>query len=216
MHSDRIMAVRIDSSDSDPIFVINVYLTSTKYTIDQYRECITDWQITLEWLSNEGTEISCGDFNGKLGLQWGHRARSQANDRGRLLGEFLIEHKLFSTITSDICGGPSHTYISGVANLDASILDHFIIPTDTCHRCLSCYVHEDHALNTSDHLAITLVLKYRYTRNKVHNHNARYNWNKSDPTLYRHNLLSLLSHIEGYPLTQNLTLINTSLIFILL
>jgi exonuclease III len=67
VHSDRIMAIRIDSSDSDPIFVINVYLPSTNYTTDQYRECITDWQITLEWLSNEGTVISCGDFNGQLG-----------------------------------------------------------------------------------------------------------------------------------------------------
>ena len=33
------------------------------------------------------------------------------NDRGRLLGEFLTEHNLFSTITSDICGGPYiHVY----------------------------------------------------------------------------------------------------------
>jgi len=202
VHSDRIMAIRIDSSNSAPIFVINIYLPSTNYTTDQYRECITDWQITLEWLSSEGTVVSCGDFNGQLGSHWGHRARSQGNDRGRLLGEFLIEHNLFSTITNDICGGPAHTCIPGDANLNTSILDHFIIPTDTRHQCLSCYVHEDHALNTSDHLPITFVLKCRYTRNKINIQDMRYNWNKSDPIIYGQNLRSLLSHIDGYTINS--------------
>jgi hypothetical protein len=31
---------------------------------------------------------------------------------------------------------------------------------------------------------------------------VRYNWNKSDPTLYSQNLRSLLSHLEGYTINS--------------
>ena len=67
--SDRIVAIRIDLPNREPLFVINVYLPSTNMTIAYYRECISELQIINDWLSPNGTIIFSGNLNGQLGPQ---------------------------------------------------------------------------------------------------------------------------------------------------
>ena len=92
-----------------PAFIVNIYMPTTNVSIDHYRESIADLQIIVDWLSDDGIILMCGDFNGQLGGQCGPRSNSFTNVRGSVLYDFIAYNNMFSSITQESCSGPVHT-----------------------------------------------------------------------------------------------------------
>ena len=112
------------------VFIVNVYMPTTNVSIDHYRESIADLQIIVDWLSDDGIILMCGDFNGQLGGQCGPRSNSFTNVRGSVLYDFIAYNNMFSSITQESCSGPVYTCWPGDTSYNPSQIDHFIISYD--------------------------------------------------------------------------------------
>ena len=198
INSDRFMVVKISPQNTAPIFIVNAYLPSTNMSIYDYRESITEWNIILEWLSISGVVISCGDFNGQLGPQWGNRAGQKTNVRGTTLGQFLRDNQLLSTVSHSSCSGPIYTCIPGNTEISPSQLDHFIIDKQCMSRCTQCFVFEEQALNSSDHLPIYLNFTCNLIQFRPSMKFKGYDWNKCDIQKYSQALRGNLSMDTDY------------------
>ena len=117
------------------VFIVNVYMPTTNVSIDHYRESIADLKIIVDWLSDDGIILMCGDFNGQLGGQCGPISNSFTNVRGSVLYDFIydcmiIYNNMFSSITQESCFGPVYTCWPGHTSYNPSQIDHFIISYD--------------------------------------------------------------------------------------
>lgn len=198
--TDRIMVIRVDIPNDLSVFIVNVYMPTTNVSIAYYRECIADLQIIVDWVSDDGIILMCGDFNGQLGGPSGSRAGSFTNVRGSVLYDFITYNNMFSSITQDSCSGPVNTCWPGDTNNNPSQIDHFIMSYDYSQCIEYSMVHDDHSLNMSDHHPITLVLKC-IVKQRRSTPRVRYNWSKCDPLVYTQNLRSAL--VEAEDLTIN-------------
>ena len=157
-----------------------------------YRDCLSDTQIIIDWLDADGIIILCGDFNGQIGVQWGSHVMGSVNSRGSILSDFMVTNNMYSAISHASCSGPVYTCLPGDASYNPSQLDHFIIKTDNMSCVKQCYVHEEHDANMSDHLPITLRVECDFTPVHTSTPRDRYNWDKCDKPVYTQTLRTAL------------------------
>ena len=199
IHSDRLMAIRIDMPHKDPITIINVYFPTTNTPVDDYCNVLNDLQLVYATYINDGHVIMCGDFNGQLGSSAGPRGNDPQNIRGKHLMDFIEHNDASSMIVDGKCSGPVCTFWPGDDSRLPSQLDHFVISRDNSHIVDYCLMCDDHSLNTSDHLPIVLSIVTNITRHEPYQR-VTYNWCRCDIDQYcqmlRNTLNSELNHIS--------------------
>jgi len=114
---------------------------------------LADLESTISMLHPSGNIIIAGDLNAHL---TDPEASSRPNSREGLAHECLHRHQLFPFSSSCYASGPKYTFFSNSVH---TMVDYVL--TDSSVTCLidSCYVHEHHPLNLSDHLPISVILQ---------------------------------------------------------
>ena len=79
---DRIVGIRCDFPDSDPLFILSVYLPASNHPVDVFNACLDYLWALYESL------VVMGDCNGDLGNALGDRGHYDPNVRGLRLIEF--------------------------------------------------------------------------------------------------------------------------------
>ena len=64
---DRIVGIRCDFDNCDPLFILSVYLTLSNSTIEEFKESLDFLWALYDSLSDKGHVLVFGDFNGDLG-----------------------------------------------------------------------------------------------------------------------------------------------------
>ena len=63
IESDRIVGIRCDFNDCDPLFILSVYLPSSNSAIDEFKEYLDFLLALYDSLSDKGHVLVLGDFN---------------------------------------------------------------------------------------------------------------------------------------------------------
>ena len=92
--SDRIVGIRCEFGNSDPVFILSVYLPSSSHQMDVFNECLDYLWALYDSLSAKGLVIIMGDLNCDLGYSLGGRGKYEANDRGLNILDFINFFKL--------------------------------------------------------------------------------------------------------------------------
>ena len=74
INSDRIVGIRCDFRDSDPLFILGVYLPASNHSIDEFDACLDYLWALYESLDSEGLVIVMGDCNGDIGNALSNRS----------------------------------------------------------------------------------------------------------------------------------------------
>ena len=138
-----------------------------------------------------------GILTGSSRLTRGHAQ----TDRGQLLKEIMEYNNLLSGINHDGCEGPIYTWWPDQDNCNTSQIDHFIVVRDIMHNFYDFCVHDENAMNLSDHYPISPVVKCDIPSVITPTKKVRYNWSKADLTTYKHNLRVNLESFD-YPVTN--------------
>ncbi len=105
---------------------------------------------------SRGPVLVTGDFNGHLGSLGGTRGCGNPNTPGLTLKDFIDRNSLFVASLGETASGPVHTYSHGPTQ---TTID-YVLVNDACSFLTeTCFTHEEHPLNTSDHLPVTTTLR---------------------------------------------------------
>ena len=159
IESDRIVGIRCDFDNCDPLFILSVYLPSSNSTIDEFKEYLNFLWALYDSLSDKGHVLVSGDFNGDLGDSLGHKRKYPPNQRGSKLLDFANFCKLCPANILNNCDGPLETYISGCGR-HRSTLEYIFVPNCLLGNIISCKTFDMQIETTSDHIPITLELNY--------------------------------------------------------
>ena len=189
----NIIGVKIVNATGNIMFVFNVYLPSVNHNYETYQHCLNTISNIYEYYKCQGSVIIVGDFNTGINTRSCRSIPNTNGDRRRSrdLETFMVQNNLCSLITHEMCTGPKTTY-NPVYGAGTQI-DHII--TDACDidNVVSCWVHDDHSLNTSDHNALSVRISYR---SHVFMSHARkvYKWQNVDTSMYASKLDNSLSN----------------------
>ena len=199
IETDRLMGVKINSDDSVPIFLINVYLPSTNSTISDYQTNLDLLQVVYDSYFDKGVIIVVGDFNAELAPSSDRRLGIVQNARGRLLDNFMEDNSLCCKVADESCLGPVYTYLPD-NNGSPSQIDHVLLAKDNINYITSTEVIDDEVLNTSDHCPIIFGLHLNIHSYPL-NYRTMYNWSKCDKYTYSQRLrVNLQSNMHGLTL----------------
>ena len=169
--SDRVCAITVESSPA-PTMIIGVYLPTTDQPIEDFRHHLC---VIVELANRHlyGPVCIAGDFNAHVGRNGGPRGRGNSNPQGRLLSEFVYNNDLFFTSLGIVATGPLYTYFCETSQ---TTTDYAIV--DAVHAPLvsTCTTLDNHPLNSSDHLPISLTLSLPSSSNALPSVASRLNW----------------------------------------
>ena len=168
---DRACAIRLQTERGGVIYFVSVYLPSQgsseplETTLDEITEVVESREVGAH-------VIILGDFNGDVGCAGGPRGCREATPRGEKVMRFLNRHSMTPVNMQHIATGPVDTY-DGLLN--GSTLDYVMVPLTVLGDVLSCKVHDQHVLNTSDHRPVSASISIKgissvpeVTQNKGH------------------------------------------------
>ena len=118
---------------------------------------LDDLAETVESMENGSLTMICGDFNGDVCHLGGNKSTRKPSTVGRKLMKFFKEYSLTLCNMKDFSDGPLNTFKGGVG---ASTIDYVAVPSSLYEDILSCEVLENPILNTSDHNAINVVMRF--------------------------------------------------------
>ena len=156
--NDRVMAIKIQTTGNEPLFVIIVYLPSSNYPLSEYDDALSVLSNVHAYCSDRGRVLVLGDMNGQLGQIGGARCPLGQSVRGGRLHNFMEEHNLVSLVSHTMCTGPVVTY-TGYDDQHGTQIDHICVDKSDICNIIYCRVGSDSAINTSDHHDITVVLR---------------------------------------------------------
>ena len=162
--SDRIIGIRYDFNDINPLFILCVYLLSSSHDIEKFNEYLDYLWALFDSLSTKGFVIVIADLNGDFGNALGDRGFYEPNNRGLKLLDFANCFNLCPTNLLQICRGPLETFISHCGRFKSTI-DYILLPNCLSDSIVSYKTFEHVIDNTSDHLPITLEINYSLNKN---------------------------------------------------
>ena len=127
IESDRIIGIRYDFDNCDPLFILSVYLPSSNSTIDEFKEYLDFLWALYDSLSDKGHVLVSVDFNRDLGDSLGHKGKYPPNQCGSKLLDFANYFNLFLANLLSNCDGPLETYISDCGRHRLT-LDYIFVP----------------------------------------------------------------------------------------
>ena len=152
---DRICAVRYQNQKGGVYIFLSIYMPS-QGSIDSLEECLEDLTEILETRERGAILVVCGDYNGDIGDHGNSRSRKTPTVQGTLVIAFLNRHGLYAVNMDPMTFGPIHT-CEGPGFI--STLDYVAIPVEMIPKVSSSRGLQEHCLNTSDHMALSIVLR---------------------------------------------------------
>ena len=153
---DRICGIRLQCTYGRILNVLSVYMPAPG-SDDNFDEILDDLAEIVESMETGSLTMICGDFNGDVGHLGGNKSTRKPTTVGRKLMKFFKEYSLILCNMEDSSKGPLNTFRGGVG---ASTIDYVAVPTSLYDDVLSCEVLENPVINTSDHNAISIVMKF--------------------------------------------------------
>lgn len=182
--ANNIQAVQVSPSSGTTLFIFNVYLPSANHGYSHFEDSIQTLNDMYQYYSQSGSVIICGDFN--CSVSSGVRSLPSDNAdprRTALLHRIMKDNNQVSLVTIDICEGPLMTYNPYNGGTGTQI-DHILIDHDQVRdHVVHAFVHDDHALNTSDHVPISVIINVSLTAYDIKTRSV-YRWDKADRTKY--------------------------------
>ena len=105
----------------------------------------------------DGDVIIIGDTNCHIGPEVSNRGWGLTTANAQHLLNMAERQTLWVTDLDSSCTGPNYTYFR--ENTGRSYIDHCLVSTGLRAHGVVCCILPDSVLNTSDHLAVTAVLK---------------------------------------------------------
>ena len=156
--SSRMVGVEVNLPHGS-LFVISVYLPSRSGCTDIFREALDQLDATISLLPPGSDIIIMGDFNADLGQYGGPMSKTEVNEQGKILYQYINRWHFVSVHLHLQSTLPSFTYESD-AHGTQSTIDHILCPIHILSKFLSASTVAEEPLNTSDHLPVLAVLKY--------------------------------------------------------
>ena len=176
--NDRICGLRVQDARGTTTVVLSVYMPAVGAK-DDLASTLDDLSGILYNFDDDVVPIICGDFNGDMGRNGGPRGRGVASKQGKLVANFMCEHKMITANLLDLAIGPMHTYES---HKGYSCIDYIMLPEFMEDAILTCKVLGEEALNTSDHFPICMSIRMNRLPCKIdiNNKKQRIKWDKWD------------------------------------
>ena len=153
---DRICAIRLPPKSGPTLIICSVYLPAMGGQ-DDLAICLDELTDIILTLDNNSYVIIAGDFNADIGDKGGPRSRRVPTDRGNLLFNFMNRHNFIATNLQSYSTGSVPTHFGPNSQ---STLDYVMVPIELAGNVMRCSVVSEHPLNTSDHAAVSVTLKY--------------------------------------------------------
>ena len=157
IESDRICGIRIKLSTSPSclLTILGVYLPCADQGIHVFSDHLIELERLVTEAQHHGLVAVLGDFNAHLGCLGGVRGSGHnPNPQGLLIKEWADRCQLYAVSMSASAVGPDYTYFSGE---NRTTVDYIFTDAETAQFLDSCYTHDLHGLNTSDHLPISVL-----------------------------------------------------------
>ena len=169
--SDRIVGIRCEFGNNDPLFILGVYLPSSSHQMDVFNECFDYLWALYDSLSAKGSVNIMGHLNGDLGNSLGGRGKYEANDRGLKILDFINFFNLCPVnLLSSSCG-PLETFVAHSGRYK-STLDYILLPSCLFDSIIFCKTFDKSVDNASDHLPVTLKTKYHFNSHTLDHNDA--------------------------------------------
>ena len=139
-----------------------------------------------------GPVVIAGDFNAHLGTQGGERASDNLNPQGALLKQLVDRCELHVASLSASATGPLYTFESGDSQ---TTVDYIITNFEASHLVQSCATLDPSPLNCSDHLPVSVTLKFQSTLLARESSIPRINWEKAKASNLMHDFQNEVSNI---------------------
>ena len=136
--------------------VIGVYLPCADLGTETYCEHLIELERIISDNQRLGPVVIMGDFNAHLGALGGERGVDDPNQQGLLLHQLLTRCNLYVVSLSLLATGPQYTFQNSVTQ---TTVDYILASQDAFHYIQQCFTHMPAALNYSDHLPITMMLR---------------------------------------------------------
>ncbi|XP_033756185.1 uncharacterized protein LOC117338930 [Pecten maximus] len=196
--SDRVIVVAVQLHDKSFLYVIGALLPSTNRPLYEYQEALECVSDLFDRYSEQGQIIILGDLNAHISKKFGEKNHERANERGLILENFIHEKQLLSANSQDWSLGCDFTFVSYDGE-HHSLIDHILVESSKCDLVASCETHDDHFLNVSDHLPVTIDYEAELCVTRTHTNAPRtVNWKKAtfeEKTKYVSQLDERLSHL---------------------
>ena len=173
---DRVCVVRLQTPQGTIIYLMSVYLPAQGCGED-LKTCLDELAEIIESREDNSCCYIMGDFNGDVGNSFGGRGIYQATHQGALIASFLKKYNLVPCNMLSDAQGPIHTFESHNA---MTTLDYIAIPSNMIGCIIESRVYDDHVLNNSDHLSVSLTLDIGQisVHPLVNNESPRIRWDK--------------------------------------
>ena len=180
INSDRIRGIRIPLSDSDRrvLTVLGAYMPSSNSPHDLYTTYFNFIEEQISQLGPDGPLFVVGDLNAHLATTDNCQS---CNPRGTMWRSLIDSQNLYDATQGCLTSGPSFTYSSGG---HSTFLDYILANQDGARGVSFCNIHEEHPLNTSDHLPVSCHLEISHLRTTptLAFPNLNLNWSKAVQT----------------------------------
>ncbi len=199
IESDRIIGIRVSTSNGIQVFVICVYMPCTKETTSSYIETLQQLENVCDEYNQIGPVVILGDFNAEVK---GPKTPHPHSPRTPLLQEFINQEFLTSVSVSAGCNGPNYTYDAFGTGNKRSLIDHIFVSKYIEDLVVNASVitrYSSSSVNHSDHLPITVQLAVNPLHCSSIIMNARrLNWKKIQPenSMYQTSLCAALGYIQ--------------------
>jgi exonuclease III len=157
VNSDRICAIEIiGRSRNDSLFIISVYMPQHACKIAKYEYHVNVLNALIQECKQVGEVVVIGDMNCRFSSKMGHRFSGVCLDNGKHMAACLYGNNMSIVDGLALCNGPCYTFC--VEGVGKSYIDHVAVTEGLIQDIVSCAVHNDCLLNTSDHLPISVTI----------------------------------------------------------
>ena len=196
VNSDRCVAVQVHLTDCS-LSIISVYLPSSEYPLDVYKEHLLELENTISALQSDGPVLVTGDFNAHLGNMGGPRGIGDMNTQGQLLFDLISRTELFVASLCHTSSGPSYTFFNGEHH---TTVDYCLLDSHAAYVLQECTTLDHHPLNLSDHLPVAAHLDLTSLTQNKPTTPPKINWKRAtldgSITIYQQRVNTELSHFS--------------------
>ena len=133
---DRICGIKYRASESEVIFILQVYLPTNQYSVDAYAGYISRLCELYSLYEGDGRVIIMGDFNGHF---IGDRYTGLFTSRDRFLNKLITRFELFCITTASSCTGSLYSCFP-YGDKHPSLIDHILISSYAKNKIASCTI----------------------------------------------------------------------------
>ena len=156
--NDRIIALKLQLSKENILFIIAVYLPTSTESSTTFKLILDVLDEIICKFEQEGSVLLVGDFNAHIGNMGGPRSSTSMNRRGMNLYDCLGKYDLVSVNSQALCQGPIETFYAN-EGLVKTTVDHIFVQQENLPLVIDSAVVNDCSSNLSFHLPIVCTIK---------------------------------------------------------